>query len=227
MIRAAAVDASTWWGGVALVQGDAGAGEVVAEAGLLVSESHSRHLLPLLEHLLAQVGWGRSDLDLYAATRGPGSFTGLRIGLGTVRGLALAAGRPCYGVGTLEALATANGREDRDRVPVMDAGRGEVYAARFTGGSFPPEAVTEPWLGNLDSVAASGTGPAVLISQGAAKHCAALLAAAPGSLVREASSGVAGGTGLLAMRFHHDGLPSGTGMAPLYLRAPDAVLKSR
>ena len=227
MIRAAAVDASTWWGGVALVQGDAGAGEVVAEAGLLVRESHSRHLLPLLEHLLAQVGWGRSDLDLYVATRGPGSFTGLRIGLGTVRGLALAAGRPCYGVGTLEALATANGREDRDRVPVMDAGRGEVYAARFTGGSFPPEPVTEPWLGNPDSVAASGTGPAVLISQGAAKHCAALLAASPGSLVREASSGVAGGTGLLAIRFHHDGLPSGTGMAPLYLRVPDAVLKPR
>lgn len=210
-----------------MVQGDAGAGEVVAEAGLLVRESHSRHLLPLLEHLLVQAGWDRSELDLYAATRGPGSFTGLRVGLGTVRGLALAADRPCYGVGTLEALATAHGKEDRDRVPVMDAGRGDVYVARFSGGSFPPEAMAGPWLGKPASVAASGTGPAVLIGPGAAKHRAALLAGSPGSMVKEGSSGVAGGTGLLAVRLHHDGLPSGTGMSPLYLRAPDAVLKPR
>ena len=70
MMRAVAIDTSTWWGGVALVEAEAGKGEVVAEAALLVRDSHSRHLLPLLEHLLDQAGWGRSEVDLYAATRG-------------------------------------------------------------------------------------------------------------------------------------------------------------
>jgi tRNA threonylcarbamoyladenosine biosynthesis protein TsaB len=227
LIRTAAIDTSTWWGSVALVQGDGGQGEVVAEGGLLVRESHSRHLLPFLEHLLVQAGWDRSELDLYAATRGPGSFTGIRVGLGTVRGLALAAERPCYGVGTLEALAAANGTEDRDRVAVMDAGRGEIFAARFTGGSFPPEPVAEPWLGKPCSVGASGTGPAVFFGEGARKHHEELLAGDPGSMIRTGLTGVAVGAGLLAVRMAHDGASPGEGMSPLYLRAPDAVLKPR
>lgn len=227
MIRAVAIDTSTWWGGVALVEGDGGAGEVVAESALLVRDSHSRHLLPMLEHLLAEAGWGRSDVDLYASTRGPGSFTGLRVGLGTLKGLALAADKPCFGVGSLESIAVANGREDRDRVVVMDAGRSEIYVARFTPCSFPPEAVIDPCLGKPDSVAAAESDPVVWIGPAAAMHRDALLAGCPGSLVRTVRHGVAGGAGLLAVRRHHDGLPSGSGMSPLYLRTPDAVLKAR
>ncbi len=227
MIRAVAMDTSTWWGGVALVEGEKGVGEVVAEAGLLVRDSHSRHLLPLLEHLLARAGWGRSEVDLYAATRGPGSFTGLRVGLGTIRGLALAASRPCYGIGTLDALAVANGEEDRDRMPVMDAGRSEIYTARFSGGSFPPEAVLKPGLGKPDSVAAAESAPVVWIGRGAVKHRAMLMAGCPGSLVKDTPSGLAGGAGLLAVRHYQDGLPPGNGMSPLYLRSPDAVLRAR
>jgi tRNA threonylcarbamoyladenosine biosynthesis protein TsaB len=224
MIRVAAIDTSTWRGGVALVQGEGDAGQVVAESLLQVRESHSRHLLPLLEHLLEQAGWHRSDIDLYASTRGPGSFTGLRVGLGTVRGLALAADRPCYGIGTLEALAVANGEEDRDRLPVMDAGRGEIYAARFTGRSFPPKEIRRPWLGRPETV---GSDPAVLIGAGAVAHRGTLMAVSPGSLVREPPQGVAGAAGRLALRRSQDGDLPGSGMSPLYLRQPDAVVKSR
>ena len=227
MIRAVAVDTSTWWCGVALAEGDEGAGEIVAEAAVLVRDSHSRHLLPLLEHLLAGAGWDRSGVDIFAATRGPGSFTGLRVGLGSIRGLALAAGKSCYGIGTLEALAVANGEEDRDRLAVMDAGRSEIYHARFTGGSFPPETVIEPCLGMPASVAAAQPGPVVWIGPGAATHRGALLAGCPGSLVRAGRTGAAAGAALLAVRLHHDGVPSGSGMSPLYLRSPDAVLKAR
>lgn len=227
MIRAVAVDTSTWWGGVALVQGEGDQREVLAEAGIEVRDSHSRHVLPLLEHLLSQVGWGRSEVDLYAATRGPGSFTGLRVGLGTIRGLALAAGRPCYGIGTLESLVVAHGEEDRDRVAVMDAGRSEIYVARFTGASFPPEPLLAPCLARPGSVGEACDGPVVWIGGGAVLHRADLLAGCEGSLVRDAPPGVAAGAGLLALHLHRDGLPAGSGMSPLYLRSPDAVLKSR
>jgi len=226
-MRAVAIDASTWWGGIALVEGEGGNGEVVAEAALLVRDSHSRHLLPLLEHLLDQAGWGRSDVDLYAATRGPGSFTGLRVGLGALRGLSLAADRPGYGIGSLESMVVADGEEDRDRVAVMDAGRSEIYMARFTRDSFPPEAVMEPCLGKPDSAAAALSEPVVWIGPGAVLHRDTLLSGCPGSMVRATRQGVAGGAGVLALRLHHDGLPAGSGMSPLYLRTPDAVLKAQ
>ena len=66
-------------------------------------------LLDGADRLLASVGWDRRRIDGYVAVRGPGSFTGVRVGLGTIRGLALAAGRPCAGIVSLEALAHAHG----------------------------------------------------------------------------------------------------------------------
>jgi tRNA threonylcarbamoyladenosine biosynthesis protein TsaB len=80
---------------------------------------------------LARAGWAKTDLAGFVATRGPGSFTGIRIGLGTIRGLALAAARPCAGVSVLEALAEAHGPGRGDRVALIGAGRGEVYGQRF------------------------------------------------------------------------------------------------
>ena len=61
-------------------------------------------------------GWSRSEIDAYAAVRGPGSFTGIRVGLGTIGGLALAADRPCFGIGTLPSLAEAHGPDALERV---------------------------------------------------------------------------------------------------------------
>ena len=139
MIRAVGLDTTTWWGGVALVAGSDDGAQTVAEAGVRVDDSHAAHLLRLLDALMVEAGWARTSVDLYAATHGPGSFTGIRIGLGTVRGLALAAGRAALGVGTLEAMAEAHGPDSRDRVPVLDAGRGEVYAARYDATGSPPE----------------------------------------------------------------------------------------
>src|SRR4029434_7644068 len=104
---------------------------VVAEIGLWVEDSHASRILPLVEAVLALASWPRTSLDAYAAVRGPGSFTGLRVALGVMRGLALATARPCLGVGTLDAMADAHGPAAVDRVPLLDAGRGEVYGARF------------------------------------------------------------------------------------------------
>ena len=112
MTRVLALDSSTWWGSAALVEqyGRETRPRVVAQHGTRVDGSHAEQLLQWIEQLLAEAGWSKTSLDAYAATRGPGSFTGVRIGLATIRGLSLVSGRPCFGVTTLEAIVEAHGR---------------------------------------------------------------------------------------------------------------------
>jgi tRNA threonylcarbamoyladenosine biosynthesis protein TsaB len=223
MIRAVGLDTTTWWGGVALVAATESGAETVAEAGLRVTDSHAAHLLRLLETLLAEAGWERSAVDLYVATHGPGSFTGIRIGLGTVRGLALAAGREAVGVGTLEAMAEAHGPDVRERVPVLDAGRGEVYAARYDAAGAPPEEREAPWVGNPARLL-QGETPSVLFGPGLAAHAAALRKLGWSGGAAHPPTGVAAAAARL-------GLPRrGTardGLAPLYLRPADAEAGTR
>lgn len=94
--------------------------------------THSETLLPLIKEVLDQCGISVADLDGIAITHGPGSFTGLRIGISSVKGLAVSKNIPCIGISTLEALAM-NGIEYEGTVvcPVMDARRGEFYNALF------------------------------------------------------------------------------------------------
>ena len=115
---------------------------VVATAALLEDEKvlacetvscglkHSETLLPLIEKLYQSAGKSFSDTDLYACCVGPGSFTGVRIGVATVKGLAFG-GKKCVGVSTLEALAYNLRGFDGIVCPVMDARRGQLYNAIF------------------------------------------------------------------------------------------------
>jgi tRNA threonylcarbamoyladenosine biosynthesis protein TsaB len=225
MIRAVALDTTTWWGGVALVAASGTGAETIAEAGLRVGDSHAAHLLRVLETLLAEAGWERSAIDLYVATHGPGSFTGIRIGLGTVRGLALAADRDAVGVGTLEAMAEAHGPDVRERVPVLDAGRGEVYAARFDAAGSPPKEHEAPWVGSPLRLLHRET-PAVLFGPGVAMHAALLRERGWTGPAAASPTGVAAGAARLAVRRHHAGSRS-DGLAPLYLRPADAETGTR
>lgn len=222
-MRLAAIDTSTRWCGVALIDGSSPGIEtaVVAEVGAVAVPSHGAMVLPLLESALAVVGWERDTIDVYAATRGPGSFTGLRIGLGTARGLALASGHPCIGVGTLDAFAEAYGPAPVDRVPVLDAGRGEVYAARFDPFSSPPRLLDPPWVGPLDLLLGRIAAPVVLFGAGVERRTTAVLA--PGQTVARAPRGVAAAAGRLAFVARRDGAGDGSGMSPLYVRPPDAA----
>ncbi len=94
--------------------------------------THSETLLPLLENALKQYGADISEIDLFAVSAGPGSFTGVRIGAATVKGLAFAEGKPCAGVSALEAMARNVGRGYV--CPVMDARRNQFYTAIFKDG---------------------------------------------------------------------------------------------
>lgn len=110
----------------------------LCQDGSLLSQSlqctgltHSRTLLPMAEDLLKNTGYTMADIDIFAVARGPGSFTGIRIGVSAVKGLSWAAGKPCIGVSTLAAMAW-NGISAGGLIcAVMDARRFEVYQAFF------------------------------------------------------------------------------------------------
>jgi tRNA threonylcarbamoyl adenosine modification protein YeaZ len=92
--------------------------------------SRNEKLLPAVDWLLSESGVDRHEIDLFAVTRGPGSFTGVRIGLATIQGLALALRKPICAMSTHEAIALGDGN---DATVVDDAGRGEYYVSRFEG----------------------------------------------------------------------------------------------
>jgi tRNA threonylcarbamoyladenosine biosynthesis protein TsaB len=199
----------------------------IAELSLRVSDSHAVHLIRWIDLLLAEAGWSKTDLDGYVATRGPGSFTGIRAGLGTVRGLSLATGRPSVGVSTLEALVEAHGPAEAERVALMAAGRGEVYAARYDAASSPPVELRGPWLGLPSSAAPAEAGRAVLVL--AASSDPAILQSSTGhagTRLARAPANIAGAAGRLALLRGLAAAEAASSLAPLYVRPPDAELKS-
>jgi tRNA threonylcarbamoyladenosine biosynthesis protein TsaB len=96
---------------------------------------HSPALLPLAERLLRDLGMSVQDLELVVCSIGPGSFTGIRIGLATALGIGHGRGIPVVGVSTLDALGASWAAYGGDVFPVIDARRGNIYTARYTGGS--------------------------------------------------------------------------------------------
>jgi tRNA threonylcarbamoyladenosine biosynthesis protein TsaB len=124
-MRVLAVDTTSALGSVALVDGWVLRGE----EHLTGADTHSLQLLPAIDRLLTAAGLHPSDLEAFAVAVGPGSFTGLRVGLSTVQGLALAAGRPCLGVCVLDVLASVS--DGAVTVALRDAFRGEVYWAEY------------------------------------------------------------------------------------------------
>ena len=142
-----AIDTSSATGSVALVRG----GETLGEAALTSLPGHSESLLYALTRLLADAGVTLDGVDLLAAGVGPGSFTGLRVGLSAMKGLHLATGTPLLGAPSLLALAMHADRSDRAPLvcAAIDARRGDVFAAvyRAEGGAYAPvvpEQMTRP-----------------------------------------------------------------------------------
>lgn len=230
MKRILGLDTSTWWCGLALVEQEAEGlpPRPVAELGLQVQRSHADRLLGLADELLRQAGWPKSSLDGFVATRGPGSFTGVRVGLGTIRGLSLAANRPCVGVTTFEALVEAHGPAERERVALIGAGRGELYGARFDAGSSPPAPRGESWLHPASGLAEVCAGESLLIpAAGLESASLGVESASPRLRLAATPRAVAAAAARLALL---RGLPEGgesASIAPLYIRPPDAVLKPR
>jgi tRNA threonylcarbamoyladenosine biosynthesis protein TsaB len=125
------IETSTNTGSVAIVSEDG----VVAQYSLNIEVTHSERLMSTVDRVLKDTGLAVQDLGGFSVAIGPGSFTGLRIGLSTVKGLALATGKPIAAVPTLQALAWNLPYSAYPVCPILDARKNEVYAAlyRFDG----------------------------------------------------------------------------------------------
>ncbi|MBQ1441250.1 MAG: tRNA (adenosine(37)-N6)-threonylcarbamoyltransferase complex dimerization subunit type 1 TsaB [Clostridia bacterium] len=123
-----AIDSSAISAGCAIVDD----GNLIAESFVRVGLTHSETLLPMVSNTLANAKLTADDIDCYAVSSGPGSFTGIRIGVASVKGMAFASGTPCVGVSTLEAIAWSCVAQDGVICAVMDARRQQVYNALFT-----------------------------------------------------------------------------------------------
>lgn len=107
--------------------------KLICESILNHKKTHSEKIMPMIDSVLKDSELDISDIDLFAAANGPGSFTGLRIGVSTIKALAHAANKPTVGVSTLEGLAYNISESDGIISPLMDARRSQVYNAVYRG----------------------------------------------------------------------------------------------
>lgn len=123
---------------------DSNQDRILAEVTEVIGKGHAEKLMAMVDDVLAKAGKTLPDLHRIAVTIGPGSFTGIRVGLAAVRGLALALGIDCVGISTLSVLASAYREEKGGRngevLAAMDAKRDEVYVQTFGAGGEPMDA---------------------------------------------------------------------------------------
>lgn len=196
-------------------------GRAVHERSLAMTRGHAERLVPLIGDVLAEARVAYAGLDLIAVTVGPGTFTGMRVGLAAARGIALATGRPCLGVTSFECVleaalseAAAAWTSGRDVLVVLDSRRSEVFAQRFAGpGGEPAERV----VATPEELASACNGVALIIGTAAAAVGAAL---SRGDVaVKELAPSAAAVASLAARRWAGGARPDGF-PDPLYLRAP-------
>ncbi len=207
-------------------------GRVMASETARMARGQSEVLAPMIERVIAASGQDRSDISAIAATRGPGAFTGLRIGLAAARGLAMALGVPCLGVTTFDALALAARRraeaQGKTLLIAIDTKRDDIYVQAFgadgrplaDGRALPPA--------ELPAYVA-GTDGALVIAGDAAEAAQTALAALSGRPA-DVLAGIdvpdAGDVGLIASNLIAAGLPASAAAhppTPLYLRPPDVT----
>jgi tRNA threonylcarbamoyladenosine biosynthesis protein TsaB len=223
-VKLLAADTSSRSLGVAVLEGD----ELRAEITIRRRETHSRTLMRQMETVLELAGLEMADLDGLAAVAGPGSFTGLRIGLSTIKGLALGLGKPAVGVSSLEALAQQLPEASDPIWVLIDARKGQVFRGAYRWTSFGLEELAEPAVLAPEAAAREIRRPTLLVGDGALLYRDRLEEETRGD-ARLAPAGVHTLRASTAARMAHARLVAGTTgepalLTPLYLRPSDAEL---
>lgn len=222
-----AVDTSLSSISVAVLEDD----DIRSELFIHTGRNHTEILLPTIERALASADVGKELIDLFAVTSGPGSFTGLRVGVSTVKGLAFVLRKPVIGVCTLDALAR-NIMPAGDRVlicPMVDAGRGEVYAALYrSDGPDVYEKTIQECVVRPDEFVGSIKGEIIFLGDGARKYQTLIEETlANGSFIapqrfNRVRAGAVGQVG--TMIFHRGGRSDIMTLVPHYLRSSYATV---
>lgn len=219
-----AVDTATNSCGVAVLSQTG----VKAHTVRISRETHSRHLLTIINQTLKLADLSVMDLDGLAVTRGPGSFTGLRIGLATIKGLALANNKPVVGISSLDALACQFMGCSLPVCVLLDARKSEVYARRYRFISGNMEPITDEQTLSPQAAVADITEPCLFAGPGAAVYWDVIEDAvgqdaffAPGfqNTIRPEAVAYLGSRRLLK-----NDVDDPDTLTPVYIRQPDAVL---
>jgi tRNA threonylcarbamoyladenosine biosynthesis protein TsaB len=239
------VETATLRGSVSISRGESILGQFAGEAQV----SHSNTLLSDINRLLRETDLQLDDTDVFAVATGPGSFTGLRIGIATVKALAATLERPCAGIPTLQAIAHAAGVSDGS-VALMPAGRGEVFAQMFSvtpagtvnpldsPSHITPQSMIEKYA-NLADICWCGEGALLYrdrILERATRHGYMVIESTTG-IVEKPSPGwrfaqpepyLASHVGALGLaKFKAEQLDTPKTLAAVYVRPSDAELKAK
>lgn len=225
-----AIDTSGPVAGVCLLRD----GTVAVESTVMSGLTHSDSILPMVEDALSRGNMDIADIDLFAAVTGPGSFTGVRIGVSLIKGMAQGSRKKCVGVDALEALALGHCTSGCLIVPIQDARAGQVYGAVFEG-QYPLKRLCENKAIKLTELIEEAESLAhgkrlIFVGDGVKPNLKTLFSLPDDEAVippehmlylRPAS------VGLLAWE-HRSEAVSDTELMPVYLRPPQAVrLKER
>jgi tRNA threonylcarbamoyladenosine biosynthesis protein TsaB len=217
-----AFDTSSRTASVAILNGRI----LVYEAVMNTGANHSEVLLSAIDEACRKSRCSINEMDFLCCTTGPGSFTGLRIGISTLKGFILATGKPAVGVSSLMALAM-NVDDTRGIIcPVMDAGRGQVYTASFLYDKDGVLNQVEPEKAvNPDNI---GQQPrnTVFVGDGAVQHAESITQHQEGAMIRSRSHQMIRGfnVGILGQeKYRRLDDPQASAFSPLYLRCADAV----
>ena len=207
-------------------------GKTAAEATFNTDRTLSARLIPEIERLLVIAGVTVADIDLFAAALGPGSVTGVRGGVATIQGLALADGKACVGFSSLTLLALNFPRASHPVCPLLDARKSEVYAALFDcSTSIPTPLITDcvlPPAAFLDQLCETTAKPVIFCGDGAVRYRdliaerlgeQAVFAPFPYNAARASNAA------LLALHaFENQLVLEPSRLIPTYLRASDAEI---
>ena len=212
-----AADTSTSFNTVALCRDQALLAESTVDAG----RKHSERLLETVDWVLSEAAFNLSQLDLLAIAVGPGSFTGLRVGLATWKGLALAARRPLIGVSTLDALVRLAPRDQGQVCPLLDAKMNEVFGAIY---SYEDRRATKTFpdtVCSVDTILDELEGDPLFLGDGASKYRDHILERLPDAIFAEPGCDMprAWAVAHEAIAAHHAGAPGNAAeVIPVYLR---------
>ena len=221
-----AFDTSSKTIAVALLRDDI----ILYDAIINVDLNHSEVLLPAIDQVCRQTRIKISEIDLFACTIGPGSFTGLRIGVSTLKGLMLATGKPAVGISSLTALALNLGKSSKIICSVMDAGRGQVYTAyyRYNENGLLDQIGTDKAVDPREIIH-NPEEEIIFVGDGAIKYAGIInntknekinIASAAQQYIRASSVGILGRD-----KYNRNELLNAETFGPIYLRSADARVK--
>jgi tRNA threonylcarbamoyladenosine biosynthesis protein TsaB len=226
-VRILGIDTATWRASVGLRVGNS----VVAERTQTANGSHAVSLLELIDAVLQDAGTTVGDLDAVAVSSGPGTFTGLRISLSVAKGLAYATGARVIGVPTLEALARTVADQDSPICALLDARKGETYAACFQPTAHGLQRLTDDLLLTPEALIEKLPAPCVILGDGVTAYGDFLRSRVktPLTLLPSDSYGPRGGVvaTLGAERLQAGKIDDLSQLEPTYIRPSEAELKRR